>query len=323
MVQETARRVSGTAGEHVFEAPIVVLNRHQHDLARRQLAALGIQPSHYVVEPAGRNTAPVAAVAAHIVQETYGEDVLILLLPADHHIRDIGGFHAAIEAGARLAADDFIITFGIQPDQPETGYGYIRRGEALAGGFAVGAFTEKPDRQRAEVFLADGGYYWNAGIFLFGTGRLIAEMEEHCADLLAACARAVSQAVTTDGALLLNAEAFQLCPSISFDYAVMEHTSRAAVVPADIGWSDVGAWDALWTIADKGEDGNVARGDVDFVDTRNTFVLSTGQKVAVVGADDLIVVATQDAVLVARRDVSQDVKKIVEKLKSSGRGDLL
>lgn len=323
MVQETAQRVTGQAGDYTFAPPIIVLNERQHELARQQLEALGIEPSHYVIEPVGRNTAPVAAVASCIVKEAYGEDTLVLLLPADHHIRNVEGFRAAIEAGAGLADDGYIITFGVQPDRAETGYGYIRRGTPLAGGYTVGAFTEKPDLERAEGFLADGGYYWNAGIFLFGAGRLCAEMAEHCAGVLAASERAVGEAERAGGALLLDAGAFETCPSISFDYAVMENTARAAVVPADIGWSDVGAWSALWEISDKDTEGNAARGDVEIVDSRNTYVFSSGQKVGVVGVDDLVVVATADAVLVTRRDASQDVKKIVERLKAGGHHHLL
>ena len=324
MVQETVNRVSRTDEGFELGAPIVVLNERQHDLARQQLDALGVTPSHYVVEPMGRNTAPVAAVAAELVRQTHGDDALILLLPADHHIRDVPAFHRAIADGATLAEAGHIITFGIQPDGPETGYGYIRRGEPVEGGYKVQQFTEKPDRDRARSFLDDGGYYWNAGIFLFGVGTLLAEMDAHCADVKAASLDAVEKADRKDGKVVLCADTFETCPSISFDYAVMERTDRAAVVPADIGWSDVGAWSALWTIADdKDENGNVARGDAHFVNTRNSYVVGQDQKIGVIGLEDIVVVATGDAVLVTHRDASQDVKTIVEALKADKRTDLL
>lgn len=323
MLQETVRRVTGADEHYSFEPPIVVLNERQCDLARAQLAAMDAGAVSLVVEPAGRNTAPVAAVAAEIVRREYGEDALILLLPADHHIRDAAGFRGAVATGAGLAENGHIITFGIQPERPETGYGYIRRGEALDGGYRVRAFTEKPDLERAKGFLADGGYYWNAGIFLFGAGHLAAEMSQHCPDVLTASRAAVEAATGDSSTLRLDAAAFSACPSISFDYAVMERTENAAVVPADIGWSDVGAWGALWDIAERDEAGNVTRGDVDLVDTRGSYVLSTGRKVGVVGVDDLVVVETADAVLVTRREASQSVKSIVEALQAEGRADLL
>lgn len=323
MLQDTVARVTGEAETFRFEPPVVVLNERQHDLARLQLDALGAGAARFVVEPAGRNTAPVAAVAAELVRRTHGDDALILLLPADHHIRDVAGFRAAIGTGARLAEQGHIITFGIAPERPETGYGYIRRGEALEGGYTVRAFTEKPDLERAKGFLADGGYYWNAGIFMFGAGRLAEEMSRHCPDVLKASRAAVEAGIEDVDTLRLDAEAFAACPSISFDYAVMERTDSAAVVPADIGWSDVGAWSALWEIAERDAAGNAVRGDAELVDTRNTYVLSTGRKVGVIGVEDLVVVETEDAVLVARREASQDVKTVVEALKAQGRSDLL
>jgi mannose-1-phosphate guanylyltransferase/mannose-6-phosphate isomerase len=323
MVQETVQRVSGSGSNFTFERPIIVLNALQHDLARAQLDALGVAPSHYVVEPVGRNTAPVAAVAAELVRRVVGDDALILLLPADHHIRDEKAFHDAIAEGASLADRGHVITFGIQPDGPETGYGYIRRGAELDGGFHVAEFTEKPDKARAEAFLETGEFYWNAGIFLFGARTLVQEMQAHCPDVLRSSIEALGDAGTKGDVVLLDAGAFGECPAISFDYAVMERTDRAAVVPADIGWSDVGAWSALWEIADKDADGNSVRGDVQLVDTRNTYALSTGQKLAVIGVEDLVVVATDDAVLVVRRDASQDVKTVVEVLKAENRTELL
>lgn len=323
MVQETVERVTGSAGDYDFADSIIVLNESQHDLARLQLEALGVMPSHFVVEPMGRNTAPVAAVAAELVAQEHGDDALILLLPADHHIRKADAFHQAIAEAAKLAETGHIVTFGIMPDGPETGYGYICRGEPVGGGYSVSAFTEKPDRDTAQAFLDDGRYYWNAGIFLFGVGSLRKEMDQHSPDVAKACRAALAAAVTQDRQIVLDADAFEACPSISFDYAVMEATAQAAVVPADIGWSDVGAWSALWEIGAKDPDGNVVRGDVDLVDVRSTYVFSAGQKVGVIGVEDLVIVATEDSVLVTHRAQCQDVKTIVNRLKDGGRHELL
>lgn len=323
MVQETARRVSGTGESFEFEPPVVVLNESQYERARQQLDVMGCAPSRYVVEPVGRNTAPVAAVAAEIVRRSLGEDAMILLLPADHHIRDIEGFHSAVAQGAQLAAKGHLVTFGIQPDAPETGYGYIRRGEPVLAGYHVGAFTEKPDLETAREFLASGKYYWNAGIFLFAAGALLAEMEQHCPEVALSSLAAVAGAELTGSKLMLDAGAFEACPSISFDYAVMERTRHAVVVPADIGWSDVGSWDALWAISEKDANGNASRGNVDIHASENSFVISSGAKVAVHGVKDLIVVATGDAVLVVHRNDAQAVKKVVDALKQAGHHDLL
>ncbi|WP_417493100.1 mannose-1-phosphate guanylyltransferase/mannose-6-phosphate isomerase [Maricaulis sp.] len=323
MVQETARRVAATSKDFEFEPPIIVLNECQYERARAQLDELGCAPSCYVVEPVGRNTAPVAAVAAELVRRDLGDDVLILLLPADHHIRDIDGFHQAIAHGAALAAQGQLVTFGIEPDAPETGYGYIRRGAPVLSGFHVRTFTEKPDAETAADFLASGEYYWNAGIFLFGAGALIRELDAHCAEVARCSRAAVDHAAMAGTKLTLDAAAFGACPSISFDYAVMEKTSQAVVVPADIGWSDVGSWDALWAISDKDENGNASRGNVSIHASENSFVISNGAKVAIHGVKDLIIVATGDAVLVVHRDDAQSVKKIVDALKDGGHHDLL
>lgn len=323
MVQATVERVTGKAGAHDFADAIIVLNESQHELARLQLEALGVAPSHFVVEPMGRNTAPVAAVAAELVARDHGEDALVLLLPADHDIRKPDAFRDAVAQAAALAEAGHIVTFGIQPDKPETGYGYIRRGDALGGGFTVARFTEKPDRETAEVFLADGGYFWNAGIFLFGVGSVRRELEQHNPDVSVACRAALDAALVDGRKLVLDSDAFSACPSISFDYAVMELTERAAVVPADIGWSDIGAWSALWDIGRKDAGGNVVRGDVELVNVRNSYVLSTGQAVGMIGVEDLVVVATSDSVLVAHRNQCQDVKTIVTRLQEAGRDELL
>ncbi|WP_338246312.1 mannose-1-phosphate guanylyltransferase/mannose-6-phosphate isomerase [Maricaulis maris] len=324
MVQETVARVSDTRRDFSFARPMIVLNERQHALARLQLEAMSVPTSHYVIEPVARNTAAVAAVAAHLVAREYGPDAFVLLLPADHHIRDVDGFHTAIEAAAELATAGSIITFGVQPTGPETGYGYIERGEKLGQGYRVRRFTEKPDREAAQRFIDTGAYYWNAGIFLFGSGAVISEMNRHCPEIASASFLALENASNNGDEVNLCVDSFANCPSNSFDYAVMEKTDKAVVVPADIGWSDIGAWQALWEIAsDKTADGNVARGDVHFVETRDSYVMSTGPRVGVVGVRNVVIVVTDDAVLVSDAGRSQDVKALVDALKEEGRTDLL
>ncbi|WP_417487515.1 mannose-1-phosphate guanylyltransferase/mannose-6-phosphate isomerase [Maricaulis sp.] len=322
MLVETARRVAGEGDGIEFLPPLVILNAKQADTARAQLADNSFPDARFVVEPVGRNTAAVAAAAAELAAATDGAD-LVLLLPADHFIRDVPAFRAAIGQGSALARDGRLVTFGIEPDQPHTGYGYIRRGDASGPGYNVQAFTEKPDAETAAGFLRAGGFYWNAGIFLFAPDAVAAEMERQCPDVLLAVRRAINDGVSDGARFDLDAQAFARCPSISFDYAVMEGTDRAAVVPADIGWSDVGSFDALWQIRDKDEAGNAGTGDVDFLDSRRCFGFATDARVVLCGVRDLVVVQTGDAVLVADRNDSQAIKAVVEQLKAEGRSDLL
>lgn len=323
MVQETVNRVSGHEDGIAFADPVIVLNEIQHELAETQLRAMGITEARFVIEPVGRNTAPVAAVAADLVTASHGAEALILLLPADHHIKDRDAFLAAIRAAAGLANEGRIVTFGIEPDGPETGYGYIHRGAASGAGFDVQAFTEKPDRATAQGFLASGEYYWNAGIFMFRADALREEMRNHCPDVLDGAAAALGRADADAAHVVLDRTAFEACPSISFDYALMERTGSAAVVPVSMGWSDVGSWAALWGLADKDGAGNAVRGDVTIIDGQDNYVVAGDHKVALIGVSDLIVVTTGDAVLVSRRDDSQEVKRVVDELKTRGRLDLL
>jgi len=322
MLVEAARRVAGEGDGIEFLPPLVILNAKQADTARAQLADDSFPDARFVVEPVGRNTAAVAAAAAELAAATDGAD-LVLLLPADHFIRDVPAFRAAIGQGSALARDGRLVTFGIEPDQPHTGYGYIRRGDASGPGYNVQAFTEKPDAETAAGFLRAGGFYWNAGIFLFAPDAVTAEMERQCPDVLLAVRRAINDGVSDGARFDLDAQAFARCPSISFDYAVMEGTDRAAVVPADIGWSDVGSFDALWQIRDKDAAGNAGTGDVDFLDSRRCFGFATDARVVLCGVRDLVVVQTGDAVLVANRNDSQAIKAVVEQLKAEGRSDLL
>lgn len=324
MLQETARRVGDPAR---FAPPLFVCNQEHRFIIAEQLRQIRLPASDIVLEPVGRNTAAAAAVAALRVQAEDPEGVL-LLLPADHLIRDVPAFLRAVEAAAAAAAaDGRLVTFGIVPDAPETGYGYIRRGAALpggSGGHQVAAFVEKPDRATAEGFLADGGYLWNSGMFVFSAAAFLAELARFEPAVLEAARAAVDRGVRDLDFLRLDPEAFAAAPSVSIDCAVMERTANAAVVGADMGWTDVGAWSALWEVGDKDEQGNVRIGDVVTQGARNNYVRSeTDAVVALLGVDDLVVVATDDAILVAARDRVQDIKPLVEGLKRAGRTEPL
>jgi len=318
MIQETALRVSDSER---FLPPVVVCNEEHRFTVASELQQVGISPEVEVLEPVGRNTAPAIAAAAALCA-AHDPEELLLVLPADHHIARPDLFLDVIAQGAGLAEEGKLVTFGIVPDAPETGFGYIRAGEADGeGGFAVEAFVEKPDADTARGYLDAGGYFWNAGIFLFRADRMIRELEALAPEIWRHAARAVTTGRLDLDFLRLSAEAFELCPSDSIDYAVMEHTKDAVVVPADIGWSDVGSWTALWDIGDKDAHGNVVSGDAVMQETQNTFIRAESRLVATIGVDDLIVVETSDAVLVARRDKVQDVKAVVARLKAEGRAE--
>ncbi|HEX7776859.1 MAG TPA: mannose-1-phosphate guanylyltransferase/mannose-6-phosphate isomerase [Parvibaculum sp.] len=316
MLQETALRVSdGTT----FAAPIIVSNDEHRFIIAQQMREAGLVPLTHLLEPEGRNTAPAAAAAAAFVQTRDPKGVM-LILPADHHIRDVAAFRAAIARGAELAREGKLVTFGIVPSAPETGYGYIKCGTPLGGGaFAVERFVEKPDRETAEGYLAEGGYDWNAGIFMFRADVILEEMRLHCPEIAAQAAMSVHKGKRDLDFLRLQAEAFNACPSDSIDYAVIERTKLAAVVPVDMGWSDIGSWSALWETGDRDGDGNVFTGDVLAVETKNTFVRAETGLVATLGVENLVIVETGDVLLVAARDRVQDVKKLVERVAAAGR----
>jgi mannose-1-phosphate guanylyltransferase/mannose-1-phosphate guanylyltransferase/mannose-6-phosphate isomerase len=320
LLQETVRRV---AAPDRFAAPLLICNDEHRFMVAEQLRAIGLPASRIVLEPVGRNTAPAAAAAALLVAAE-DPDALILLLPSDHHIGDTARFRAAVDAAAAAAQTGALVTFGMAALRPETGYGYILRGDGLPGldgCFRVARFVEKPDRATAESYVADGRYAWNSGMFLFQAGRLIAEMERHAPAVLAAARAAVSGAGSDLDFVRLDARTFAKAPSISIDYAVMEKTDRAAVVPAEMGWTDVGSWGALWDIAPRDGDGNTLIGDVIAADTRNSYVRGDGRLVAVVGIEDVIVVDTADAVLVVPRARAQEVKEVVDRLKAANRSE--
>lgn len=310
LLQQTARRV---ADRGLFEAPIVVAGAADAEAIEAQLAAAGTAPASLILEPCGRNTAPAIALAAL----SSGADELLLVLPSDHRIGDENAFLSAVRAALPCAAADWLVTFGIAPDRPETGYGYIRRGAALADGlFRVAAFVEKPKPALAEAWLAEGGHDWNAGIFLLRAGALLEALETHAPDVLAA-ARAALEAGRRDGHRLYpQAEAFARAPALPIDVAVMEKSDRVAVVPVEMGWSDVGSWDAVHALGEADAEGNVLAGDVLALDSSNCLIRSDGPAIVAAGIEDLIVIAAGDAVLVVPRGQSQRVKEALDALEA-------
>jgi len=318
LFQNTVLRMHGRPE---FAPPLVVCNAEHRFIAAEQLRQIGVEPRGFIVEPDGRNTAPAATLAALALTER--DDAYMLLLPADHVIADAAAFCDAVARGLGAARLGNLVTFGILPDRPETGYGYVRGGselDDLAGCFAVERFVEKPDRATAKGYLADGRYYWNSGIFLAGVRPFLDELARHRPDIAAGCGAALKQA-RTDGAFLWPArETFCAIAGESIDYAVMEHTQRAALVPVDMGWSDVGSWSALALAL--GGDGSTTAGDVHALDVRNSYLRSESRLVAAVGVENIVVVETADAVLVAAKDRVEDVKHLVASLKKEGRREI-
>ncbi|MNJ21919.1 Alginate biosynthesis protein AlgA [compost metagenome] len=298
--------------------PIVVSNEEHRFLVAEQCRALGITPQAILLEPIGRNTAP--AIAAAVVKSlASGKDDLLLVLPADHVFDDLDALQVAFEKGTPAARDGQIVTFGIVPNKAETGYGYIRVADKSNDIQAVQAFVEKPDLTTAKQYLADGRYYWNSGMFLFQASTMLAELREHAPQVLAAVEAALSNAKEDMDFTRLDAVAFSGAENISIDYAVMERSNHVSVVPLDAGWNDVGSWSAVWEIADKDAQGNASRGDVMLEATHNAYVHAEHRMVSVLGLDDVIVVETADAVMVAAKDKAQDVKLLVDRIKLSAR----
>lgn len=323
MLQETVLRLRGskTAQElAIADRPLIVCNLEHRFLIAEQMRQIDVSPAAIVLEPVGRNTAPAATVAALQLLEQDPEAVM-LLLPADHLIGDVAAFHQAIEAGMQAVRQGCLVCFGIVPHAPETGYGYIQQGEALPEGVAhrVARFIEKPDAARAQTLLDAGGHFWNSGMFLFSCRQYLDELATCRPDILAACKQALAGHRLDLDFCRLDEAAFTACPSDSIDYAVMERTPQAAVVAADIGWSDIGAWSALWEVGEKDAAGNVLRGDVWVEGVKNSLVRAESRMVAAIGLEDVLIVETADAVLVADKRHAQDVKKVVDALKRSGR----
>ncbi|MFP1130179.1 mannose-1-phosphate guanylyltransferase/mannose-6-phosphate isomerase [Asticcacaulis sp. W401b] len=310
MIQETAIRLSGED----FLKPVVICGLTHEPLAKAQLDAVGLSPQAVILEPFARNTAAVAAVAALVGQELDPE-ALILLVPADHVIAKPEDFKAVI-ARAASSAEENIITFGIKPNGPETGFGYIQRGDAISPGvYAVKRFLEKPNLEAAKAYVADGGYDWNAGIFLFSPKVMLEEVSLHEPMVLEASQNALRQAAINGATRLLDPESFAECPSISVDYAIMERTSRAATAPCDIGWADLGGFAELWRLGDKDDAGNHARGSAILIDSQNCLVRSENVPVAIIGLSDLIVISTASGIVVAPISRAQDVKLAAEAAK--------
>jgi mannose-1-phosphate guanylyltransferase/mannose-6-phosphate isomerase len=316
MLQDTLRRLDGLA----VAAPVVVCNEAHRFLVAEQLRAIDCRAQAIVLEPAGRNTAPAIALAAHAALASGNAEALLLVLPADHVIRDVPAFHRAVRAAEVAAQAGHLATFGVVPRAPETGYGYIRRGAELQeGSWRIARFVEKPERAKAEEFLASGDYYWNSGMFLFGARRYLEELRRHAPDIAAACAQAYASAQRDLDFTRVDAAQFSACRAESIDYAVMEKTADAVVVPLDAQWSDVGSWSALHEACEKDGDGNVIHGDVLAEQTHNSYLYAESRLVAVVGLHDHVVIETKDAVLVAPRDRVQEVKALVSRIKQSGR----
>ena len=312
MVQATWRRVEALADL----APIVVANEEHRFLVAEQLRQVGAPVPAILLEPVGRNTAPAIAAAA-LQAMAGGADPLLLVLPSDHVVRDAAGFQRAVREASSAAEAGALVTFGVVPDAPETGFGYIQA-EAGDGLRQVLRFVEKPDAATARSYLDAGGYYWNSGMFLFRASRYLEELARFRPDIVDAV-RAAHAAARHDGDFVrLDKGAFSACPSDSIDYAVMEKTADAMVLPVDIGWNDVGSWSALWDVAERDADGNAHHGDVIAVDSRNSYAYAQ-RLVALVGLDDIVVVETDDAVLVARKDKVQEVKQVVARLKQEQR----
>ena len=314
MLQETVLRLEGAPG---VGAPVVICNQEHRFLVAEQLRAIGVKPKLLLLEPIGRNTAPAVATAAvRLAEEDPGS--LLLVLASDHVIQDKASFHRAIATAATAARQGLLTTFGIIPNSPETGYGYIRRGAAipdLANTFAVGQFIEKPDLADAERFVAAGDYFWNSGLFVLRASSYLEELRQFQPAVLAAARQSLALSKMDMDFCRLDDAAFTASPSISIDYAVMEKTRLGAVVPVEMGWSDVGSWDALWELHPKTVDGNVCEGDVLASGVTNTFIKAENRMVAAMGVEGLVIIETADAVLVASKKSSQDVKLLVDRLK--------
>jgi len=317
MLQATVARLEGLTDAQ----PLVICNEAHRFLVAEQLRQVGALSRNILLEPAGRNTAPAVALAA--LQATAdGSDPLLLVLAADHVIQDPAAFQAAVRTALPLAQAGKLVTFGIVARRPETGYGYIKRGAAVTtGAWAVERFVEKPALELAEQYVASGDYDWNSGMFLFRASRYLDELEAHRPDILAACRAAFAQPQSDLDFVRVDEAAFRACPDESIDYAVMEKTGSAVVVPMDAGWSDVGAFAALWEVLPHDEHGNVHRGDVISHDSHDNLVFAENALVATVGLRDHVVVQTKDAVMVAPRDRAGEVKQIVARLKASGRNE--
>jgi mannose-1-phosphate guanylyltransferase/mannose-6-phosphate isomerase len=317
MLQETGARLAGVAGA---QPPIVVCNEAHRFIVAEQLRSLGLPAAAILLEPVGRNTAPAVALAALTALQS-DPDAVLIVAPADHVIRDAHGFQQAAAVAVAQARMGSLVTFGIVAHAPETGYGYIRRGEGKGPAYPVAQFIEKPPLDVARQFVASGDYFWNSGMFVFKAERYLAELKSFAPDILQAATAALANAKVDLDFVRIDGASFERCRSESIDYAVMEKTRDAVVLPLDAGWSDVGSWSSLFDALPADEEGNVLQGDVVVFDTHDCYVHSTSRLIAAVGMDDHIIVETKDAILVAPKERVQDVKELVAKLKKSGRSE--
>jgi mannose-1-phosphate guanylyltransferase/mannose-6-phosphate isomerase len=317
MLQQTVARLTGI--EH--QAPLLICNEEHRFIAAEQLRLGGFSHSGIILEPVGRNTAPAIALAAlqALNNAKKDEDPILLVLAADHLIENTQEFQSSVIKALPFAKNGELVTFGIVPTSAETGYGYIKVGDSQGNGFTVDKFVEKPDLATAQEYLESGDYYWNSGMFLFKASRYLEELKKYRPEILLACEKSMQESSPDMDFVRVDKEAFQYCPDDSIDYAVMEKSSDVVVVPMDAGWSDVGSWSALWEVSKKDENNNVIKGDVITVNSTNNYLHSDNKLIAVVGIDNLVVVETKDAILVAHKEQVQDVKAIVNHLKAEGR----
>lgn len=326
LLQSAIDRLDGLFLPGMMVTPLVICNEEHRFLAAEQLRVDGHDDTPLLLEPTGRNTAPAVALAALYAQAqaaavSEDNDPVLLVLAADHLIRDVPAFQKSIEAALPLALNGELVTYGVVPTAAETGYGYIEVGCAFpnSDGFSVNRFVEKPDRVTAEQYLESGQFLWNSGMFMFRASRYLSELERFAPDIVTFCRAAMEGSKRDFNFIRIDEEVFRACPSDSIDYAVMEKTSRAAVIPMNCGWSDLGSWSSLWENQNRDEDGNAIHGDAIVKDCKDSYAWSSSRLVSLVGVQDIVVVETKDAVLVVDRSRVQQVKGIVEMIKSSGR----
>lgn len=318
LLQATIQRLEGLD----VASSLLICNEEHRFLAAEQLRSIGRDEAQILLEPAGRNTAPAIALAAmQAIKLQASNDAVLLVLAADHFIEDVAAFQDCVHAALPLANDGKLVAFGVVPTHAETGYGYIEQGAVTGNGFVINRFVEKPDAVTAQSYLDSGRFLWNSGMFMFKAGRYLQELERFAPDMFKACQAAMADAQEDLTFVRVDKAAFEGSPSDSIDYAVMEKTDDAVVVPLEAGWSDVGSWSALWDVSAKDSDGNAVQGDAILHDSMRTHVHASNRLVAAVGVQDLVIVETKDAVLVASQDRVQDVKKVVELLKADGRSE--
>ena len=317
LFQKTVKRVEEIPN---VSPPLVICSKEHYSLVIEQLSSSDKSEGTILVEPIGRGTAPACAMAALLAKDR-DPDTILLILPADHVIQDLTGFRIAIQAAMPVASQGYLVTFGVRPERPSTGYGYIQKGESIEGslGFKVLNFTEKPEQSIAEAYIAEGDFFWNSGIFLFSAQSYLDELESHASDILKACNRSFKNLGRTDNLFEIQKSDFSQCRNDSIDYAVMENTSKAAMITLDANWSDLGTWETLAKLDSPDDAGNVKVGDVYVHDVRGSYIQANDRLVAALGIQELVIIETSDAVLISEKGSVQDVKKIIDTLNSEGR----